>query len=77
VTTPGGPISLPPDFCGGRAIFAVHATSATGEQGDGQLEVNCQIPNPGGQAPPETSEGRQGQRPRDRLQQARHRENLS
>jgi hypothetical protein len=57
VTTPGGPISLPPDFCGGRAIFAVHATSATGEQGDGQLEVNCQIPNPGGQAPPETSEG--------------------
>jgi hypothetical protein len=50
-------ITLPPDFCGGRAIFAVHATTATGEQGDGWAEVNCQIHDPGGQAPPGTSEG--------------------
>src|SRR6266511_2611264 len=26
---------LPPDFCGGRAIFEVHATASTGEEGDG------------------------------------------
>jgi hypothetical protein len=58
VTTPEGPISLPPDFCGGRVIFAFHATSAsTGEQTDGLYEVNCQIHDPGGQAPPGTSEG--------------------
>jgi hypothetical protein len=57
VTTPGGPVSLPPDFCGGRAIFAFHATSSTGEQRDGLYEVNCQIHDPGGQAPPGTSEG--------------------
>lgn len=58
VTTPDGPISLPPDFCGGRAIFAFHATSSsTGEQIDGLYEVNCQIHDPGGQAPPGTSEG--------------------
>jgi hypothetical protein len=57
VTTPDGPISLPPDFCGGRVIFAVHATSSTGEQADGLYEVNCQIHDPGGQAPPGTSEG--------------------
>jgi hypothetical protein len=48
---------LPPDFCGGRAIFGFHATSSTGEQRDGLLEVNCQIHDPGGQAPPGTSEG--------------------
>jgi hypothetical protein len=48
---------LPPDLCGGRAIFGVHATSSTGEQRDGLLEVNCQIHTPGGQAPPSTSEG--------------------
>jgi hypothetical protein len=48
---------LPPDFCGGRVIFGVHATSSTGEQRDGLLEVNCQIHDPGGQAPPATSEG--------------------
>jgi hypothetical protein len=48
---------LPPDFCGGRAIFAFHATSSTGEQRDGLLEVNCQIHDPGGQTPPGTSEG--------------------
>ncbi len=57
VTTPDGPISLPPDFCGGRVIFAVHATSSTGEQADGLYEVNCQIHDPGGQSPPGTSEG--------------------
>jgi hypothetical protein len=48
---------LPPDLCGGRAIFAVHATTSTGEQGDGLYEVNCQIHDPGGQTPPGTSEG--------------------
>ena len=57
VTMPDGRVSLPPDFCGGRAIFAIHATSTTGEQGDGMIEVNCQIHDPGGQAPPGTSEG--------------------
>ena len=57
VTTPEGPISLPPDFCGGRVIFEVHAVSASGEQGTGLYEVNCQIHDPGGQAPPGTSEG--------------------
>jgi hypothetical protein len=57
VSTPDGPAELPPDFCGGRVIFGVHATSSTGEQDDGLLEVNCQIHNPGGQAPPGTSEG--------------------
>src|SRR6266498_3455863 len=41
VTTPDGPISLPPNFCGGRALFAVHATSSsTGEQIDALYEVN-------------------------------------
>jgi hypothetical protein len=48
---------LPPDFCGGRAIFRFHATSSMGEQRDGLIEVNCQIHDPGGQAPPGTSEG--------------------
>jgi hypothetical protein len=58
VTTPNGPVSLPPDLCGGRVIFAFHATSSsTGEQTDGLYEVNCQIHDPGGQAPPGTSEG--------------------
>ena len=58
VTTPGGPFSLPPDLCGGRVILAFHATSSsTGEQTDGLYEVNCQIHDPGGQAPPGTSEG--------------------
>jgi hypothetical protein len=57
VTTPDGPISLPPDFCGGRVIFAFHAISSTGEEIDGLYEVNCQIHDPGGQAPPGTSEG--------------------
>jgi hypothetical protein len=57
VTTPGGPVELPPDFCGGRAIFSFHAVSSTGEQTDGLYEVNCQIHDPGGQAPPGTSEG--------------------
>jgi hypothetical protein len=53
----GNPIPLPPDFCGGRALFAIHFTSASGEEGDASYEVNCQIHNPGGQAPPGTSEG--------------------
>jgi hypothetical protein len=57
VTTPEGPVSLPPDFCGGRVIFAFHATSSTGEETEGLYEVNCQIHDPGGQAPPGTSEG--------------------
>jgi hypothetical protein len=58
VSTPDGPFSLPPDNCGGRVIFTVHATSSvTGEQTDGLYEVNCQIHDPGGQAPPGTSEG--------------------
>src|SRR6266516_1184357 len=52
-----GTFTLPPDFCGGRLIFAVHATSSTGEQADGLYEVNCQIHDPGGQSPPGTSEG--------------------
>jgi hypothetical protein len=58
VTTPDGPISLAPDFCGGRVILTIHGTSAvSGEQRDGLYEVNCQIHDPGGQAPPGTSEG--------------------
>jgi hypothetical protein len=57
VTVDGTRIPLPPDFCGGRAIFAVHATSSTGEERDVLYEVNCQIHDPGGQAPPGTSEG--------------------
>ena len=56
VTMEGERIPLPPDFCGGR-VFVVHATSSTGAQHDGLLEVNCQIHDPGGQAPPGTSEG--------------------
>src|SRR6266540_2975314 len=57
VTVEGEPIPLPPNFCGGRVIFAFHATSSTDEQTNGLYEVNCQIHNPGGQAPPGTSEG--------------------
>ncbi len=57
VTTPDGPAELPPDWCGGRVILAVHAVSSTGEESDGVYEVNCQIHDPGGQAPPGTSEG--------------------
>jgi hypothetical protein len=57
VTVEGTRITLPPDFCGGRALFAIHYTSATGAQGDALYEVNCQIHNPGGQSPPGTSEG--------------------
>jgi hypothetical protein len=48
---------LPPDFCGGRAIFGFHATSTTGEETVGLYEVNCQIHDPGGKAPGGTSEG--------------------
>jgi hypothetical protein len=58
VTAEGETIPLPPDFCGGRVILEVHATSATtGEERDALYEVNCQIHDPGGQAPPGTSEG--------------------
>lgn len=57
VTAEGVRIPLPPDFCGGRVLLAVHATSTTGEEADGLYEVNCQIHDPGGQAPPATSEG--------------------
>jgi hypothetical protein len=57
VTMEGVRITLPPNFCGGRAIFAFQAkSSSTGEQVDGLYEVNCQIHDPGGQAPPGTSE---------------------
>jgi hypothetical protein len=58
VTVDGTRIPLPPDFCGGRALFAIHYTSAAGGgEGDALYEVNCQIHAPGGQAPPGTSEG--------------------
>jgi hypothetical protein len=58
VTEDDATIPLPPNFCGGRAIFAIDAVSAvTGEHHDGLYEVNCQIHDPGGQAPPGTSEG--------------------
>ncbi|TML12650.1 MAG: hypothetical protein E6G31_08865 [Actinobacteria bacterium] len=53
----GNRIELPPDFCGGRALFAIHYTSFTGAEGNASYEVNCQIHDPGGQAPPGTSEG--------------------
>jgi hypothetical protein len=53
----GETITLPPDFCGGRVILSVHAVTSTGEEGDGLYEINCQIHDPGGQAPPGTSEG--------------------
>jgi hypothetical protein len=48
---------LPPDFCGGRALFRFHATSSTGEETVGLYEVNCQIHDPGGKTPRGTSEG--------------------
>jgi hypothetical protein len=50
-------IELPPDLCGGQATFGFHSTSSTGVQRDGLIVVNCQIHDPGGQAPPGTSEG--------------------
>jgi hypothetical protein len=50
-------IELPPDFCGGQATFGFHSTSSAGDQRDGLIVVNCQIHDPGGQAPPGTSEG--------------------
>jgi hypothetical protein len=39
-------ITLPPDFCGGRAIFAFDSTSSTGIERNGLIEVNCQIHDP-------------------------------
>src|SRR5439155_17584152 len=36
-------MTLPPNFCGGRAIFTFNSTATTGEQRDGLIEVNCQI----------------------------------
>lgn len=50
-------IPLPPNFCGGQATFGFHSTSSAGDQRDGLIVVNCQIHDPGGQAPPGTSEG--------------------
>ena len=50
-------ITLPPDFCGGRATFAFHSTSSTGIERNGLIEVNCQIHDPGTKPPPGTSEG--------------------
>jgi hypothetical protein len=44
-------------LCGGRVLFTVHAITSTGEQGDGLLEVNCQIHGPNNLPPPGTSEG--------------------
>ena len=52
-----GGTPLPPEFCGGRAIFGFESTSTTGEGRDGLIEVNCQIHDPGGHTPPGTSEG--------------------
>jgi hypothetical protein len=57
VTMGGERIPLPPDFCGGRVVFAAHATASTGVEREVLYEVNCQIHDPGGQAPPGTSEG--------------------
>ncbi len=57
VTADGVRIPLESDFCGGRVVLAAHSTSSTGVQRDVLLEVNCQIHDPGGQAPPGTSEG--------------------
>jgi hypothetical protein len=57
ITVEGEAIPLPPDLCGGRVILEAHATSASGEETDALYEVNCQIHDPGGQAPPGTSEG--------------------
>lgn len=57
VTADGQPIQLPPDFCGGRALFTFHSTSSTGQERNGLYEVNCQIHDPGGRTPPGTSEG--------------------
>jgi hypothetical protein len=58
VTVEGQPVTLEPDFCGGRATFEAHGrSSVTGEERDVLYEVNCQIHDPGGQAPPGTSEG--------------------
>jgi hypothetical protein len=50
-------IALPPDLCGGRAIFGFHSTSSTGVERNGLFEVNCQIHDPGTKPPPGTSEG--------------------
>ncbi len=48
-------ITLPADFCGGRALYAVHLVAGppSSLQFDGTLEVNCQIGSP----PAGTTEG--------------------
>jgi hypothetical protein len=52
------PIGLPADFCGGRATFTIDAVSDVNQEHHSALyEVDCQIHDPGGQAPPGTSEG--------------------
>jgi hypothetical protein len=43
VTMPDGRVSLPSDFCGGRAILAVQAVTSTGEEGDGLYEVRREV----------------------------------
>ena len=62
VTMEGERIPLPPDFCGGRVTFGVHATSSTGAQHDGPRRTGSTG----------DERGRQGQRSRDQLQQTRH-----
>jgi hypothetical protein len=52
--------SLPPNFCGGRVILRAHfagVDSVLGAEFNGQIEVNCQIHDPGKEPPPGTSEG--------------------
>jgi hypothetical protein len=48
---------LPPNFCGGRVILRAHFVPTTGSEFNGQIEVNCQVHDPGKEPPPGTSEG--------------------
>jgi hypothetical protein len=50
-------VTLPDDYCGGRAIFAALAVNSAGVPKQILVEVDCQIHDPGGQTPPGTSEG--------------------
>src|SRR5947209_13483184 len=52
VSMEGERITLPPDFCGGRVIFGVHAPSSTADQHVDLLEFSCQIHDPRRQPPP-------------------------
>lgn len=49
---PSGDVILPPDFCGGRVVFDITATTPFGLQ-SGQLTIFCIIGNP----PPSVEEG--------------------